>query len=498
MPVNGQDTAHPYVLAAYPGETVWIEPSPASSGSRLLSLHNRSNVHVERIGFRNNQRNGATGVDISGSGGNIVVTGCTFEHIDCYPGTLDSAGLNDRSYAIVVDADSTSAMHNVRIDSCVVRNCTVGYGAGILVAGNVNGYQITNCDVSGITHTGIHAAGGMHPNLFMTVDRPKHGRIEGNRVWGCVSPRATPVAAGIFLDGCYFATASRNRVWGNQYGIALGADSPNVQCTTVAAACNLIYQNQQAGLVMGGTTSTNGGLLDSAIAVNNTLFENDSLMTGQGEFYQRGVSGGCAFANNLVQANAQQKVIGTDPLQNIQPVFCDYNLYWGPNGSSSLIFETYGSTFTGFLQYQAAFRDAHGAGKNPMFVNMAGMDFRLAPNSYAINHGSNQFLLPGLRDFDGNARIYNGVVDMGAYESSLIINGIGSTAGRASFACFIAGDALQVQGVAANAPVRVYDALGRELASQQSDALGRCTIAMPLMTGLLVVQCGVDAVKVVR
>lgn len=59
---------------------------------------------------------------------------------------------------------------------------------------------------------------------------------------------------------------------------------------------------------------------------------------------------------------------------------------------------------------------------DPMFMDTAALDFRLQPCSPAVNAGSNAaVLLAGLpEDFDGNPRILDGIVDMGAIESLML------------------------------------------------------------------------------
>jgi hypothetical protein len=53
-----------------------------------------------------------------------------------------------------------------------------------------------------------------------------------------------------------------------------------------------------------------------------------------------------------------------------------------------------------------------------MFVDAAGGNFRLRAGSPCIDRGDNAVVAAGAVDLDGNPRIVNGWVDMGAYEST--------------------------------------------------------------------------------
>ena len=88
---------------------------------------------------------------------------------------------------------------------------------------------------------------------------------------------------------------------------------------------------------------------------------------------------------------------------------------------------------------------------NPVLVDPAGLDFRLATNSPCIGLGSNQAWMATAVDLDGGARMVNGTVDMGAYESqgaTLLVSptnrAVGAGAGTTTFVVTNSGGGVMV------------------------------------------------------
>jgi hypothetical protein len=81
---------------------------------------------------------------------------------------------------------------------------------------------------------------------------------------------------------------------------------------------------------------------------------------------------------------------------------------------------TNGSNFNGgTFSYSCTYPSAGGTGNrtnDPLFVAPEAGDFRLRTQSPCLDRGGNASWMTGAADLEGNARILNGAVDMGAYE----------------------------------------------------------------------------------
>ncbi len=154
----------------------------------------------------------------------------------------------------------------------------------------------------------------------------------------------------------------------------------NVGTTGGGAANSSLY----GCLVAGNSASLGGGIYIPYDVLNCTIVGNNSF-TGSGGIE----SGGRSFANNIIYFNTVTN--GSNP--NYDGVTLLFNCCTIPlkNGSGCIT-------------------------NDPGFVDYANGDFHLQSNSPCINGGGNGYVKTST-DLDGDPRIVDGFVDVGAYEN---------------------------------------------------------------------------------
>lgn len=148
--------------------------------------------------------------------------------------------------------------------------------------------------------------------------------------------------------------------------------------------------------------------------VNNTLYHNDSLRDGNGEILLQFDTRNNTIKNNILFANDQGLLIGNPYSQNVGNVV-DANLYFVQGGADGE-WEWRETLYQGFAAYRSGSgNDAHSFFLDPEFVDPDQADLHLKSTSPAIDAGE-EFTVAGDFDVDGEARLRDGRIDIGADE----------------------------------------------------------------------------------
>ncbi|HUA64979.1 MAG TPA: choice-of-anchor Q domain-containing protein [Alphaproteobacteria bacterium] len=247
----------------------------------------------------------------------------------------------------------------------------------------------------------------------------------GGGIW------ATNSDTGVIVSNCVLTGNIAEGIGGGAYDVSIctssivhnsafegGAVGYDGTFTNFPIVTNCLIANNSASAYGGGAF---GAELENCIVIQNVASWGGGVEAGSGIY-------GCLIASNT----AAQFPGGVDGFMKIQNcTIVDNMAYQGVGGVdgggpifNSIIY--YNTVVTnGVADYNGGTAiyccttitgNAIGCITNePMFVNLANGDFRLASNSPCINGG--EYVGSDLgTDLDGNPRIVDGFVDMGAYE----------------------------------------------------------------------------------
>jgi hypothetical protein len=422
--VSGSAAGGYITFQSYPGETAIVDGTgltvPTTDDIGLFNnMGSHSYIIIKGFEIRNYQTstNGAVPVGIytEGTSNHIQLLNNHIHHIQQ---NRTSANGTDALGIAFYGTSGTSSMNNIIIDGNEIDSCKTGSSETCTLNGNVEIFQVTNNKIHNNNNIGIDCIG--YEGTAPANDRCRTGIVSGNTVY-YIDARNNPAegnspdADGIYVDGGKNIVIERNTVYHCNFGIELGCEHAADSVTNVTVRNNFVYFSDAGGILMGGYDETVGMAVYCNV-LNNTLYENDQLDQGDGEFMLQAKLYNNKIINNIAYTNSQSLLM-TNPYTSNSGNTIDYNIYYCLAGTASAQFEWANKDYTGFAAYQTGSKmDAHGLFVNPLFVSLT-PDLHLQQTSPAIDIGS-VIDSVGTLDIDGNPRIVNGKITIGAQEKT--------------------------------------------------------------------------------
>lgn len=385
--ISGKGTANNYInIKGYPGETVIITGSPINfaTGSEYINFENIKISDLFDLHW-------GSAVRVSGGTSYINIRNIEISNINCREIIgEETSGCN----SLVIYADTSGSISNITVENCFIHDCDTGWSEALTLNGNVSNCLIKNCTIRDITNIGIDLAGNYE--WTGTVGDPNNQThdciVENCLVMNCQSPYAT--SAGLYSDGARDNTFRYNVIYNCQCGIELGSEQPGSVSENFTIHNNLIIDS---GRCIGiGAYLETGAQNRNAYIYNNTFICGDSNKENYGLYVER--TDNVNFYNNIVYGTPNTKLYSNSYNSTVN---AGNNCWYQVDGSKPNI-------------------DTTGIFADPLFINndlTINGDYTLLATSPCINQGvNNTAIYVGDFDLNGNTRICNTIIDIGAFE----------------------------------------------------------------------------------
>jgi fibronectin-binding autotransporter adhesin len=292
------------------------------------------------------------------------------------------------SYAYNFGAGIYNESSNSNLTNLIISENTADYGGGGIY-NELSSPVLTNINISG--NTAANAGGGIYNNHSTPI--LSNVTISKNSGSGIYNAYSSPILTNTTING---NSAFRGG------GIYNYSSSPRLTNVTI---------NGNSATYFGGGIFNNS---NSSPIIVNSLFSNNIAASGEAVYNS---SGSGQLINSTLIGTGSNSVFyenGTSFLKN--------SIVWGAiNGTG---YSAAYSLIQGNINTSNGNLNTTGITAGDIFEDADNGNYQLKAGSPAINNGNNAYFNAGqtpdlsatTTDLDGNPRIYDGTIDMGAYE----------------------------------------------------------------------------------
>ncbi len=393
--------------------------------SGMFLIVNKSYIIIQGFEIRNyrsSERDTVpVGINIRGASHHIEIRDNLIHNIETNASVdADLSGADAHGIA-VYGTEAPASANNIIIDGNEIHDLKLGSSEALVINGNVELFTISNNIIHDLDNIGIDVIGFEETAPDESFDQARNGIIINNTVYN-ISSFGNPSygdeygADGIYVDGGKDTVIERNVVYNADIGVEIASEHRNRATSNITVRNNFLYNNILKGISLGGYDRLRGST-ENCMIVNNTLYHNDTQQDGSGEIGLTYDTRNNIIKNNIFFANEQSLFIDNNFKENSGNIV-DYNLYFSQAGSDGSEWEWKDQDYGSFEEYKnATGNDAHSLFANPEFVDPDMPDLHLKPGSPAIDSGDS-ISQAGESDIDGQDRVQDAVIDIGADENS--------------------------------------------------------------------------------
>jgi hypothetical protein len=293
----------------------------------------------------------------------------------------------DNAHMILAIGDTDTVMKNITISNNEIYNCATGWSESITVEGNVDGFLVSDNVIHDCTNIGIDLAGFYENECSnASLNQARNGIVSKNVIYNIKCPYST--CANIYVDGGRDIIIENNHVFNSMVGIEVGCENaydsnhPSYRAAVsgVIVRNNLIHNNSEIGISIGGYDGINTGKVINTQIYNNTLYKNNCEINLD---YCDNIS----INRNIIYSSDNSKYfIKNYQVRMATDIHSDDNIFYCDNGNGKFMFND--RSFLGLSEWQTKLNyDLNSKFINPLFVDPGKYNFTLQSASTVRNYG---------------------------------------------------------------------------------------------------------------